>query len=193
VVGAGGIGSLLVLGLSKLGIKKIELWDADVVSPHNLPNQFFKVSDIGRLKVEAIRDLTKEIAEDVEIDFRAKMWEGEELEGIVVSAVDSMEVRKKIFQAIKMNSGVPIFVDGRIGGQVIKVLMIDPSNIDECDRYEKTLDGKPVELPCNARAVFDVGFFVGAMLTRAIRIWITTGEKIFQATMDVRNLNLIKD
>jgi hypothetical protein len=62
VIGAGGIGGLLTLHLSRAitfsqwqhGIVEITLMDGDVVEERNLPHQQFTPEDIGKLKVDAL-------------------------------------------------------------------------------------------------------------------------------------------
>src|SRR5207244_2983363 len=59
VVGAGGIGSPTALALAKMGCSRLTVYDPDLVEPHNLPNQFYRLKDSARPKVEALRDLIR--------------------------------------------------------------------------------------------------------------------------------------
>ena len=61
VIGAGAIGSFVVLGLAKSGALDITVWDHDSVAVHNLSNQWFRPSDVGRLKVDALGELVAEM------------------------------------------------------------------------------------------------------------------------------------
>jgi molybdopterin/thiamine biosynthesis adenylyltransferase len=51
-----GMGSALAEALVRLGVRHLRLVDGDVVDGHNLNRQIFVASDIGRPKVEALRD-----------------------------------------------------------------------------------------------------------------------------------------
>lgn len=53
-LGAGGLGTSVILGLSRLGVRKIHIVDCDVVEPHNLNRQvLFSQANIGASKAES--------------------------------------------------------------------------------------------------------------------------------------------
>ena len=47
VVGAGGIGSPSIMGLARLGIPYIAVYDDDVVEPHNVTAQNYEIDQVG--------------------------------------------------------------------------------------------------------------------------------------------------
>lgn len=51
-----GIGSSLAICATRMGFRNFLLVDGDTVDVHNLNRQFYEAADIGRLKVEALRD-----------------------------------------------------------------------------------------------------------------------------------------
>lgn len=51
-----GIGSSLAICATRFGFERFLLVDGDVVDAHNLNRQFFDAADVGRPKVEALRD-----------------------------------------------------------------------------------------------------------------------------------------
>lgn len=51
-----GIGSSLAICAARMGFERFILVDADTVSSHNLNRQFYDLSDVGRSKVDALRD-----------------------------------------------------------------------------------------------------------------------------------------
>jgi molybdopterin/thiamine biosynthesis adenylyltransferase len=57
VVGLGSLGSMAVLELAKCGAGRFRLVDFDRLSSHNIPRHACGLKDVGRLKVEAVRDL----------------------------------------------------------------------------------------------------------------------------------------
>ncbi|WP_048569347.1 sulfur carrier protein ThiS adenylyltransferase ThiF [Clostridium cylindrosporum] len=61
VAGAGGLGSNIAISLARMGVGEIVICDYDVVEPSNLNRQQYFIDDIGKLKVEAIRDILKKI------------------------------------------------------------------------------------------------------------------------------------
>ncbi len=62
VCGLGGLGSNIAISLARLGIGKLILIDFDKVDITNLHRQQYKVSQIGKLKTQAMAENLKEIA-----------------------------------------------------------------------------------------------------------------------------------
>lgn len=154
-IGAGGIGNPAIVAMAKMGIKKITVYDDDVVEPHNLPNQlFFGFSDIGRLKVDAIALKCQELA-GVEIIKKPEKFTDQELSGIVISAVDSMDVRKDIWNKTKYNINVPLYIEARMGAEIARVYTLRPCDPSLVKWYEGMLysSKEAVKLPCTARAI----------------------------------------
>lgn len=177
IVGAGMIGSPTALALAKLGCSNITVYDGDTVCAHNLPNQMFSADslDSGESQNKAIL-LQREVLHWTGTEIKAipMFWDASMPlgPGIVVSAVDSLDMRKKIWECIKYDISIPFFVDGRIGGETEVVYSVDKSNPSDCDFYAGSLLGTPEELPCTSRGVIDMSFMMAGFVTRAIRTWI---------------------
>ncbi len=200
IIGCGGIGSFTAISLAKLGIENIRVWDADLVEPHNLPNQFHLVKALNCPKVSSIRTLCRELA-GVEIEVVNTFWEpkyASELHGIVIAALDHIRKndknptsgREELWQALKTNVGVDLLIDARIGGETIRTLSLRPVNdVEYWDWYEAQLfaDGEEAPLPCTARAIVDVGFFVGAIITNLIRKFLKDGVVSYEVVCNVAN------
>lgn len=101
IVGCGSVGSTVAENLVRCGITKLTLWDFDRVEAHNIANQMFRQQDIGKLKVEALKDLLMEINPEVKDSIRLKPdgWKDEMMSGYVILAVDNIELRRKIVEA----------------------------------------------------------------------------------------------
>ena len=66
IVGAGGIGSPLILALAAAGVGRLTVADDDHVAVSNLQRQYlFSTSDVGRSKVEAAGDVVAALNPDV--------------------------------------------------------------------------------------------------------------------------------
>jgi len=195
IIGCGGIGSFVAFALAKLGVKRFELYDGDKIESHNLPNQCFFPTQVGDNKANALALIVEEFGE-AECVRHDKMWEGEDLDEIVISAVDDMKVRKQIWEACKLKPSVSLFVDGRIGGEDVKVISVKPTDIDDIKRYEATLfENKDAEeLPCTARAIIDVAFLVTALIVRAVRGFLKSGEtQTYIASMHNPTIQKVKE
>ena len=64
IIGCGASGSTVAELLARAGLEKITLYDFDKVESHNIANQMFKDSDIGRNKAEAVKDMMLSINPD---------------------------------------------------------------------------------------------------------------------------------
>lgn len=100
IVGCGSVGSTLAENLARCGVTKMTLWDFDTVEAHNIVNQMFRQQDVGKPKVEALKDIlmdiNPEIKDDVEI--KPKGWEGKLMSGYIFLCVDNIELRRTIVE-----------------------------------------------------------------------------------------------
>lgn len=115
IVGCGSVGSTVAENLARCGVTKFTLWDFDLVEPHNLANQMFRLKDVKKLKTEALLDILCEINPDVKDETRLKSngWNGEQLSGYVFLCVDNIELRRKIVEQHKDNPYVIAMFDFR--------------------------------------------------------------------------------
>jgi hypothetical protein len=194
VIGAGSVGSYLVYGLAKLGIKNITVYDADKAEAHNIPNQFF-IEGIpeGMYKVHALQQTISKLM-DVsrpEINAVAKMFDDslfanmtdyertnhirnvimEHKPSIVFVTVDSMSARSSIYKILKphINNAEIRLIDVRVGVPFINVY--DVKGSDETNYYETTLcpDEDVPDLPCTATSVVDMSFHAAGLGLTAYR------------------------
>lgn len=100
IIGCGSVGSTLAENLARCGVTKMTLWDFDLVESHNIVNQMFRQQDVGKPKVEALRDILLEINPEIEdsLELKPKGWNGEILSGFLFLAVDSIDLRRKIVE-----------------------------------------------------------------------------------------------
>lgn len=159
IIGAGGIGSVTTLTLAKIGFRSIEVWDDDVVENHNLPNQLYKVSDLGRRKVDALSEVVAEFTGVNIIPVAARFTPTERVapDSIVISGVDSMKSRVDIWRAVGRNSGSVIrYIDARMGAEVGWIQIVNLKDRDSIIRYNDTLydDERAHPLPCTAQAIW---------------------------------------
>lgn len=195
IVGAGGIGGPTALALAKMGIHQLKVYDHDTVDPHNQPNQIYGNDQIGWAKVGALQDIVNQLANVKIRCVQKKVTDNTKLEGVVIGAVDSMDARRAIWSAVrKAGRKVPLYVDGRIGGQVIRVLSLCPYKRSAAKSYEATLVSNDAVAPmrCTEAGIIDVSFVVAAVITRAVRLWCTDKEMISDLFFDQRNLRVLR-
>ena len=139
IVGAGGIGSPTALALAKLGCERIVVYDPDRVEPHNLPNQLYGPSDLGRYKVDALGDIIERLT-GARLGRSANRVLVADFSGVVILAVDTMSTRSAIWSSsIRLRPQVELLVDARMGGEVGRILAVNPTDPDDIAVYEASL------------------------------------------------------
>lgn len=115
IIGCGAIGSTIAEQLARLGVKKLHLYDFDLVSAHNITNQMFFASHIGLTKLNALENILREINPDIEIVQHPDGWEpGASLTGYIFLAVDNIETRKEIIKENQFNPNIKAVFDTRM-------------------------------------------------------------------------------
>lgn len=179
MIGCGGVGSVAALALAKLGIPDLRLIDPDVVEPHNLPNQMFTAEDVGKPKVEAMAEMVTLHNPAITVEALAVPFEADHLRpGIVVSGLDSMEARSEVWGALSGHLSVALYLDARLGGQQVVLYGVQPASRPDQQFYAESLysDDEAREDACTARSIIDVGFAVGSLIARAVRLQLTGAE-----------------
>lgn len=100
IIGCGSVGSTLAENLARCGVTKMTLWDFDTVENHNIANQMFRQQDVGKSKVEALKDILTDINPDIvdELELKPEGWQGKLLSGYIFLAVDNIELRRKFVE-----------------------------------------------------------------------------------------------
>lgn len=100
IIGCGSVGSTVAENLARCGVTKMTLWDFDKVESHNIVNQMFRQQDVGKLKVEALKDILTDINPEISdsVELKPDGWDGKLLSGYIFLCVDSIELRRKIVE-----------------------------------------------------------------------------------------------
>ncbi|HSD12736.1 MAG TPA: ThiF family adenylyltransferase [Patescibacteria group bacterium] len=189
LIGAGGVGSAIGMLLAKMGVPELSVFDFDMVEGHNLPSQLYRREDVGRSKVEALAEIAKSFA-DGQVVARAERYADQPLSGLVISAVDSMDVRLSIWERLRWNPEVALYVDTRMGGNLAVIHCVRPCDPDDVKRYEQHLypSSEASDVPCTARAIAYNTFGVASMVGALVRRWWLHGEVPKSLQMDFDNL-----
>ncbi len=171
VIGCGGIGSPTVLALAKMGCADISVHDDDRVEDHNLPNQIYRLADVGELKVDSLSNVVLDFTGVKPLRYSQRVGPATELGGVVISGVDSMQARQDIWKAVRYNPAVSVYVDARMGAEVCRIYTIQPTDPDDVAFYERTLhtDGEAQDLPCTAKAIIYNVFMIAALICSQVK------------------------
>ncbi|MFA5558187.1 MAG: ThiF family adenylyltransferase [Methanofastidiosum sp.] len=196
IIGCGSIGSFAALTLAKMGVQSFHLFDADTVGEENIGCQNFGWEHLGKLKVEAVRDILVANSpvkpENVYLHPEFVTFDTKLPKIITIVGVDSMTARHIIWE--KLKNKVPLIVDGRIGGQIVRVFNVLPTE-EYTTYYEKYLvdEEQAEELPCTQRNVSYVANITQAIIGRAVRNFIESGKVEKEIGIDVATfINYVK-
>jgi tRNA A37 threonylcarbamoyladenosine dehydratase len=193
MIGCGGIGSFSALALAKMGCVHLTIYDDDRVEEHNIPNQLYRPGDIGQLKVLCLAEIIKSFT-GTGIDARPERAQGQRLQGIVVSGVDSMDARRRIWErSIRYKAGVAAYIDGRMGAEVVRLYTARPADPDHVRWYERTLysDDEALQVPCSAQAIAYSNFGIAGLVAGQVKR-IVMGETCpFEIIFDQRTLTFL--
>ncbi|MFA5088171.1 MAG: sulfur carrier protein ThiS adenylyltransferase ThiF [Candidatus Omnitrophota bacterium] len=119
--GAGGLGSTVAVLLTRTGFKNIEIVDKDTIEPSNLNRQQYFLSDIGSVKVAALKNLLLKINPDIHILDRHTSWSDETGEqffrgcDFIVEAFDQVDWKYKFVEYYRSKTRTLISGNGMAG------------------------------------------------------------------------------
>lgn len=166
VIGAGGIGSWTVLGLSKLGFENIEVFDDDEIEDVNIPSQVFSHKQIGKKKVTGLNDLCALLADTQLTTHETKFTECKT--SVLIVAVDNMKTRKQVAEGLRDGKLFADFViDARMA---IESGIIQPYSFSTVKKYLETLytDEEAVQEACTNRAISYTTMIIGGLICKTI-------------------------
>ena len=154
LIGLGSIGSITGLYLGKMGVVGLDCYDVDFVEAHNWSNQMYSDDDIGSLKANAFIKLMEAYGGHTP-NATAARYVDQPLTEVVISAVDSMESRRVIWKSIREKPEVKLYLDARMGLQVMQVLCVRPQIREDRVAYSQSIipDNQAHQDPCTARTI----------------------------------------
>lgn len=192
MIGCGGIGSITALALAKMGCHNLTVYDDDTIEAHNLPNQVYRVEDMGKKKVEAIADILESYT-GARIRTYPERVAGQKLRGIVISGVDTMADRIRIWlDSIKLNPAVPFYIDARMGGEVSRIYAVRPVDPFQIKAYEATLysDTEADPLTCTGRTIIYNTFAIAGIITSQVKKFLMGEPYEREILLDLHTLTL---
>ena len=175
IVGAGAIGSWAALILSKAGFSALGVVDFDKVEIENLNSQFFSLKhDVDEFKVVALQRNIEWLTSQ-KVSINTEKYEKGAYDGIVVCAVDSMEVRKTLWEEHKNHAGTIALIDPRMSAEFASLYVMKPSRTADHEDYPKTLhsDKDSVQERCTAKATGYTASLLAGLVVKAVKDLVT--------------------
>lgn len=182
VIGAGAVGSFVTLSLAKMGAARIRVYDDDVVEAHNLPNQWYRLADLGRNKVDALADLVFAMT-GVRIETVGERFSGAPASEVTLCCVDSMDVRIGLWKALRPRP--TLYIDARMGAEVGTVRCVGPFG----SWYEDSLypSREAFRAPCTAKATMYCASGLAAFVAAQVAAYASGRPVKQELTVDFRN------
>lgn len=115
IIGCGAIGSNVAELITRMGFSTIDIYDFDLVEAKNIHNQNFTAAHIGHEKQDCVEELCKKINPDIIITKHGKLEAPYKISGgIIILAVDNIDLRREIVAANKMNPNIICMLDFRM-------------------------------------------------------------------------------
>jgi len=160
VGGVGGIGSWLTLLLSRAD-HKLFIFDEDTVDFSNLGGQLYGVSSLGKKKTAALKDIIKDLSDNLEVTPMGRYLDSSPTGNIVFSCFDNMSARRLMVekwmeaqQAKKSRDKkeLNIFIDARLEAETGIIYIVN--SMSDYKRYmEEMFDDSVIpDAPCTFRA-----------------------------------------
>lgn len=173
VCGVGAIGSSLVFTLAKSGFNNITVIDYDTVDTVNIGVQWFRLKDIGKHKVNALKSIVKDFTGTnlTTIKGRTPHDLPQRHTQIYVSCYDNMESRQELFTFLQDTKFKGLLVDGRMSSEKFLIYKCDFTNSKDLLSYSNTLhsDSEGVEERCTAKATMYNSTLIATLMTKLIK------------------------
>ena len=183
LVGSGATGSYVALALAQLGwgdIRRgqgtLRVFDGDIVKEHNLSNQIFEISHIGKSKAESLKEIIKRKC-GFEIETYNQMVDDSVDPKLIRSTyvfllTDTMSSRKEIFNKfLEYSFNTDLVIETRMGLKEGRVYAFDPNSLDQKDAWRSTLydDGEAETSSCGAsQSIITTVMFLAAMAAQRV-------------------------
>jgi molybdopterin/thiamine biosynthesis adenylyltransferase len=183
LVGAGATGSYVALALAQLGWGDtargqgiLRVFDGDKVEEHNLCNQAYEISHIGKPKVEALKEIILRKC-GFEIDVHNEMV-GEDSDRKLIQSnyvfilTDTMSSRKEIFEKyLQHSTRTDMVIETRMGLRGGRIYAFNPHSLDHKEEWTGTLykDEAADDSSCGASAsIVTTVMYVASLATQRV-------------------------
>jgi len=192
VIGVGSIGGYVVDFLAKMGVSDITVMDHDSVASHNSPMSIYRPQDVGRHKVDVLKEIVYDHS-GISIKTFREEYTNQKLDqfNAVIVCVDEMAVRKAIWDQVKGNIKISVHIDTRTSGAYGEIISTSPFTQTEQADYEKLLysDEEASIQTCGMHGVIYASVGVAAGVTGNIAQHWQNGNK---KPRDARRYDLLK-
>lgn len=185
IAGVGGIGSWLAFMISRLNPANISLIDDDMVDASNMAGQLFCANDVGRPKVDAVKNIIQSFSRYYQVHtFPRKLITGDTVPKVVMCGFDNMEARRVAYHAWKQGleylseteKSEAVFIDGRLSAETLQVFCISgdaPYYMQEYEANWLFSDAEAESTVCSYKQTSYCANLIASMMTNLFVNWCT--------------------
>lgn len=142
IIGVGATGSWIATILAKMGFSNFHLYDFDNVEEHNLANQNYTTEDLGKLKIDAIKEKMLLHNPEIEVEtYNERVDETFQFDGVVFMLVDTMASRHEIYDnCIRNKISIDLLIETRMSSDQGNIYTIDPKNYNLAKNYRSSMN-----------------------------------------------------
>lgn len=193
IIGCGGIGSHLAIALARMGAANLTIIDPDLVSIENVNSQGFDMVDVGKSKVDAIKQkIIRATGTLVKTD---KTYVNEAYvfpdgnEAIYVLAVDNMESRKVI--AHKISNAMRLVINPAMGAEYLTIDTYKNTSAffeDWLVKFDKAwfTDDEAKPERCTAKATIYTTLLISGFICKIIKDEVMAEPYVKHISFDIR-------
>ena len=173
ILGCGAIGRSAATQISRMGAVRFCLYDCDTVESVNIGVSQYNVNDIGKNKVDALKEHLLRINPEAAIQTEHGMFSEYSYEGendIAILGFDSMESRLDAVKVLcQYKDAKPKYIiDGRMGAEHYQQYVVENPTLTKYMQIWYSDEDGSVE-PCNAKATSYCSNMSGSFIANTIR------------------------
>ena len=173
ILGCGAIGSSAAPQICRMGAVRFCLYDCDTVESVNIGVSQYNVNDIGKNKVDALKEHLLRINPEAAIQTEHGMFSEYSYEGendIAILGFDSMESRLDAVKVLcQYKDAKPKYIiDGRMGAEHYQQYVVENPTLTKYMQVWYSDEDGSVE-PCNAKATSYCSNMSGSFIANTIR------------------------
>ncbi len=177
IAGMGGIGSWCALQIGRMKPSALYLYDDDNVETANMSGQFYRRSDVGKRKVDAVANILGDYTSTYSVfSFARRYSNAERSTDIMICGFDNMAARKTFFYSWRIHlEELPedmrkecLFIDGRLSVDTLQVFCITGDDTYNLNRYSQEFlfsDEEADETVCSMKQTTYLACMIGSIMT----------------------------
>lgn len=178
LAGVGGIGSWVALLLSRIGCN-LFIFDDDRFETSNMAGQFVKSTDVGKYKVEQVRENCRMFCGSINIGTFTHRFTASSLGSpIMICGFDNMQARKTYYESWKASFGKRVnsfYMDGRLAAESFQILTITGGDLTAMKRYEEEFlfsDEEADSEVCSYKQTSHVACMIASRMVNQFTNWL---------------------